>query len=350
MLAVIFGAGASHDAFPTFPVDGRSMGHARLPLANQLFDDRPEFEATRERFRDCLALIPYLQNRPDGQSVEQVLEQFELVAATDNGKRGARTRQQLTAFKFYLQSIISGCEHAAIGMAHGVTNHLTLLDLIEKKRQKDEAVCLITFNYDCLIERALADAIPFSISCPGEYVSRPNYKLFKLHGSVNWGHEVMEAPGGLFKGRNDPEMNEMIRAADKIKYTNDFEIVDQIPAFNQGAKRLFPAITVPAERKTKFSCPDKHIDVIKAILPNVTKLLIIGWRGAEKHFLDMAGPILNQSKAALKIGIVSASRNSCSETEVAVARAITVDREWKYFEGGFTKFIASRAAESFIAD
>jgi hypothetical protein len=205
MLAVIFGAGASYDAFPTFPIDGRSMGHARLPLAGQLFDDRPEFEAARERFRDCLALIPYLQNRPDGQSVEQVLEQFELIASTDNGKRGARTRQQLTAFKFYLQLIISSCEHSAIGMAHGVTNHLTLLDLIEKNRRKDDTVCLITFNYDCLIERALAEAIPFSITAPGEYVSRPYYKLFKLHGSINWGHEVMEAPGGLFKERNDRE-------------------------------------------------------------------------------------------------------------------------------------------------
>ena len=89
------------------------MGDARMPLANELFDNRPAFEGARERFRDCLPLIPYLQNRPDGESVEQVMEQFELVAATDGGKRGARTRQQLTALKFYLQTIVSGCEEAS---------------------------------------------------------------------------------------------------------------------------------------------------------------------------------------------------------------------------------------------
>jgi len=49
MLAVIFGAGASCDGFPTFPLDGRTMGHARMPLANDLFDNRPEFEAMREK-------------------------------------------------------------------------------------------------------------------------------------------------------------------------------------------------------------------------------------------------------------------------------------------------------------
>src|SRR5215475_8288229 len=155
MLAVIFGAGASYDGFPTFPLHGRSMGHARMPLANDLFDNRPEFEAMRERFRACLPLIPYLQNRPDGRSVEQVLEQFEL-DANKNSDRGDRTRQQLTAVKFYLQSIIFQCEHASMGLAQGVTNHLTLIDLIEKNRPKGQAVCLITFNYDCLIERALA--------------------------------------------------------------------------------------------------------------------------------------------------------------------------------------------------
>ena len=139
----------------------------------------------------------------------------------------------------------------------------------------------------------------------------------------------MEAPSLAFKGRNDGEMNEMIRRADQIKNSDDFEMVTEIPAFNQAATLLFPAITIPAERKTKFSCPNTHIEVLKKILPKVTKLLIIGWRGAEKHFLDMAGPIFDQTYGPLKIGIVSASRKSCSETEVAVARAITVDREWK---------------------
>jgi hypothetical protein len=89
--------------------------------------------------------------------------------------------------------------------------------------------------------------------------------------------------------------------------------------------------------------------VLKSLLPSVTKLLIIGWRGAEKHFLDVAGPILaSQSTAGLKIGIVSATRESCSEPEIAVAGAITVERDWKYFPDGFTNFIVSRAAESFI--
>jgi hypothetical protein len=76
----------------------------------------------------------------------------------------------------------------------------------------------------------------------------------------------------------------MIRAAEKIKYSPDFEIVDQIPAFNQGAKRLFPAITIPAEKKTTFSCPDTHVEVLKGILPRVTKLLILDGAGPKGTF------------------------------------------------------------------
>jgi hypothetical protein len=348
MLAVIFGAGASYDAFPTFPLAGRTMGDKRMPLANELFDNRPAFEETRERFRACLPLIPYLQSRSDGRSVEQVLELFELDARRD-GDRGHRIRQQLAAAKFYLQTIIAECEAKSMQLARSVTNHLTLFDLIEKNRPNEEPVCLITFNYDCLIERALAGAIDFSITFPQEYICRPHYKLFKLHGSTNWGHRIMLMPSRLSRAGNDQGINEMIRLVDQIEYSPDFEIVDDIPAFNRGDERFFPALTVPAEKKTKFSCPSSHINVLESLLPKITKLLVIGWRGAEKHFLDMAGPILaTESTVGLNIGIVSATRESCSEPEIAIARAITVDRDWKYFPGGFTHFVVSRAAESFV--
>src|ERR1051326_4164141 len=139
MLAVLFGAGASFDGFPTFPIGARDMSDRRMPLANELFDNRPEFEVVRERFRACLPLIPYLQNRSDGRSVEQVLEKFE-VEANQGGERGNRFKRQLVALKFYLQTIISDSEAASVALAHGVTNHLTLIDLIEKNRPKDEPV------------------------------------------------------------------------------------------------------------------------------------------------------------------------------------------------------------------
>jgi hypothetical protein len=347
MLAVVFGAGASYDGFPTFPEDGRRMGDARMPLANELFQNRPAFEAARERFRAFLPLVPYLQNPLSNRSVEQVLEEFEL-EASQGGQRGHRIRQQLTAIRFYLQTIISHCEKASTDLAQGVTNHLTLIDVIEKNRCEHEPVCLITFNYDCLIERALTDEVSYSFVSQQDYVRRPAYKLFKLHGSTNWGHKITMMPAGTFHGRNDEEINKLIGLSNNIDYSQDFEIVSEIPAFNSGATRLFPALTVPAEKKTQFSCPDSHVNVLKSLLPKVTKLLIIGWRGAEKHFLDMAGPILDQATGVLKIGIVSGTGKSCSETEVNIARVIKVDREWQYFEHGFTNFIISKAANSFI--
>ena len=36
-----------------------------------------------------------------------------------------------------------------------------------------------------------------------------------------------------------------------------------------------------------FEWPDSHLKYFKELLPQVTKILIIGWRGKEAHFLNL---------------------------------------------------------------
>ena len=52
-------------------------------------------------------------------------------------------------------------------------------------------MCLVTFNYDRLIEHALTGA---GISTAGiaDYIASPLFKLFKVHGSINWVRSVQE--------------------------------------------------------------------------------------------------------------------------------------------------------------
>jgi hypothetical protein len=54
-------------------------------------------------------------------------------------------------------------------------------------------------------------------------------------------------------------------------------------------KLLVPALTVPVQQKGAFELPDAHRDLLAEALSSgsgILKVLTIGWRGGERHFLD----------------------------------------------------------------
>jgi hypothetical protein len=179
MLMVVIGAGASYDSVPS--ISGNSAYLDRPPLADQLFHARPEFSKVMQRLPACLPIIPLVQNLPSGRTVEHVLQHLQS-EAQDYPKR----LRQLAAIRYYLHIMLWGCELRWLDIAKGVTNYKTLLDQIERWRKPDEQVCLVTFNYDRLIEDALP-AVGVEIRELSDYVGSDTYKLIKLHGSINWG-------------------------------------------------------------------------------------------------------------------------------------------------------------------
>src|SRR5438105_2029867 len=63
MLMVIFGAGASYDSDPTRPSANYVLPTPhRPPLANQLFDNRPEFAHDLSYFPECIPIVPLLRH------------------------------------------------------------------------------------------------------------------------------------------------------------------------------------------------------------------------------------------------------------------------------------------------
>jgi hypothetical protein len=48
-----------------------------------------------------------------------------------------------------------------------------------------------------------------------------------------------------------------------------------------------PALAMPMLDKTSFECPPGHLEALKQALPAVQHVLIIGWRAAEPHVLDL---------------------------------------------------------------
>jgi len=187
MLMVIIGAGASFDS----SADHRASTYSlkRPPLANDLFHHRyGRFRAQFPQFQGVLAeLVPKA-----GRSVEDVLQRLQ-------GESGANPmrHQQLAAIRYYLRSLLSVVPAEWLSVVGGFTNYNALLDQINNHRKGSEPVCLVTFNYDTLLETALAKECGMSWDVMDDYISHTEFKLFKLHGSTNWGREIHSLPTGL---------------------------------------------------------------------------------------------------------------------------------------------------------
>jgi len=178
-LLVIFGAGASYDSAPAFPPSTRP--YERPPLANELFQNRPTFVEMMQKFPECQPIVPWLRDLPSGTTVEQRLEEFQADVATH-----PQRQRQLTAVRFYLQHMLWECQQQWANIHGGITNYKTLFDSIEHWRaQRNETVEVVTFNYDTMLEEGLS-WLDLKFKRIEDYISDDHYRVFKLHGSVDW--------------------------------------------------------------------------------------------------------------------------------------------------------------------
>jgi hypothetical protein len=352
MLMVIFGAGASFDSCPTYPpgyagavIGGHSLNKDyRPPLANELFENRPIFADAIKSFPQIQPIVPKLRSLK-GETLEAVLQNLQ--ARSESYPRGA---QQLAAVRYYLRSVIRQCETPWREVAGGVTNYKSLLNEIERANTSKEPVCLVTFNYDTLLEDALSD-FGLPIEAMDDYTKKhPIYRLFKLHGSVNWAREVgvptkAENPGYVWAVVND-----LIERAAEIhdQITQNYILTWDHPPGVVGGKPVFPAIAIPVEKKSTFECPRQMLDELIALLPKVSKILVIGWRATEAHFLALLKENLRRG-AHLWI-VAGPDQQQGEDIKVRICRELlnnppsaSVDR------GGFTDFILSRRPEQFLA-
>jgi hypothetical protein len=185
MMMVIFGAGASYDSVPSRPplTWGRDQLPTRPPLARDLFLPEGICSEALRRFAQCKPIIPYLQQHDPSRTIEQRLEILQSESEQD-----AERKRQLAAVRWYLQFVVSQFDIEWTSVSQGVTNYVTLLDQLRRCGGMSP-VLLVTFNYDRMIEEALS-SLAISVESLESYLKHDGFKLFKLHGSVNWGREV----------------------------------------------------------------------------------------------------------------------------------------------------------------
>ena len=346
-MMVVLGAGASYDSSPDFSPPSHD-NDIRPPLTQGLFSLRGINAEAAENFPRCQLVLDQLRNlRPD-TSVEQELEKLRDEAAPDYQE----VRRQLVSIQFYLQWVISKTQHEWNQRIHRQTNYRTLLGQIDRHR-KGEQVCFVTFNYDTLLEEAFSSlSKPFSSL--DDYVSG-DYKIIKLHGSVNWARELTGS-NPTTMGNQIAAANESVSMAEKLQVNERFHIADLNPLRNDGwicafmdvpskpaRQRVFPAIAIPFVNKTNFECPAEHQKVLKECISRTDKLLIIGWKGAEVNFINLLFEGLSKDVPKM---MVSRNRESARKivTTTPLQAIISLGRDW-LAETGFTGELRSGQIE-----
>ena len=250
-------------------------------------------------FGDFRSLVPSLRT---SDSVEGRLSEIQKEAETLEVRHC-----QLASICYYLQTLILTCEQHWNREHRGITNHASFFEILELwRRSTNEEVWVVTFNYDTMIEQAMNQVFGMSFDNFTDYILDHRYKLIKLHGSIDWGHEV----NPIIRPRT---AGEVARNIAKLQLSVEYQKVGRSAVLRDG-QIGFPAIAIPVERKSEFACPPQHLGALGNSLDRVTKIITIGWRATERHFIGMLRKPLTGLQGDVDLMVVSGSDKDASET------------------------------------
>jgi hypothetical protein len=279
---VIFGAGASFDSVRQLPPTESYPD--RPPLARELFGDR--YNGIVETHSACGALVAHLRSLPATVDLETELDRLQVAEAPKSALR----RRQLIALRYYLRDVLKRATEFERHAPAQTNYHLLIEQLALWQEATGNPINLVTFNYDTLLEKAVSDVAGRRIADLGDYLADERLRVFKPHGSVDWAR-ITDNDRDPRRAAHPPDVEQYVlelAAADTLSISESFLRVDTSVIGTSNEKLLVPALTIPVQQKGSFEFPEAH----RAHLANAVssgsgplKVLTVGWRGGERHFL-----------------------------------------------------------------
>jgi hypothetical protein len=306
MKMVIFGAGASFDSH--FHYYENDFNHIwRPPLANELFAPRSDsFLKIYNNYYGVKSLLPGLNVKED---LEDYFDQLWNKAKIENNSEVLSLIVNLVYAIQELMLVISE-KNKEIGLSNysAIVNQAYLYSNLKK-----QDVAFVSFNYDLLLENAISEVYVGKQSPLKHFDNYTNnkIKLFKPHGSANWGKKIKR------KIIRESESNQ--KYFYEFKY--DFDRIEQMlesdfELVNSDSKKktltnslydetdfdyFFPQLLLPMKNKDEFIMPESQIKLLEELTPKVSEILIIGWKGNEEKFNTLLQNCLKDRDVSITI-------------------------------------------------
>ena len=365
-LAVILGAGASHDVCP----DSTTIkeGAWSPPIVATMFKSRA-LDEVLDRHPQAQALMASIRTE-----VRQGQKGFEesLGYWMQNTSEGIERQllQVPIALHDYFSQVSENYTKDATNYSH----------LINCTVPQGIHTAFITFNYDTLLEKSLSNITGNVFGTERAYRSSSDWVLVKLHGSVGWGYpwvgkeEFEEFLQGIGAG-HFAAAYERIRRVDSTLKPFDEIPAGQMPmdgrvlsvfwdkptigndSIHVGISRTlmlggilhYPALALPVPDKYQFVCPPAHVEALRTFLEDCENYLFIGFSARDRPFLDF---FRQTAKRVKRLGVVT-GQGELQDTVARLDRGTLVtagvtSRDKYASDSGFTWFMENQI-QSFIA-
>ena len=331
-IMIIFGAGASYDV-----IDKSYNPHDKdfqPPLTNQLFDMR--FQVYIDEMSEFTNRIPELRAKLAYNvcGLEEYLDNLKQKALTSKNKK---IYFEFIEVLLYLQNIIHQVSNKYLkaNSSGGITsNYHSFL-----KKFQDEQInpLLVTFNYDLYLDRACTDVFGKNFNTVDDYTNS-NIKLYKVHGSVNWGYNcdvnLDSVPSFFDKCERYERLSQWIEK---------FDSRDIKPQLIQDYSEslYYPALAVPLKKNKGFVIPEYKKQLQEAIR-EIDTIVVVGWSASDSFFLDLIHSSIRHNQVSLFI--VGNSHGGTQSIRDKFLSHNNQSSEWrggpKLIYKGFSNFIA----------
>jgi len=345
ILTVIIGAGASYDCVDRSGSIVVIDEAWRPPLVNQLFDPRESFAPVLKHYPKAEALAGeirrHLRDATGNQwlPLEQLLKQAASVGHV-------AVRKRYREVPYYIREVIGevGVHFIRYG---GPLYHQLVADIADAlSSTRYSTVLFLTVNYDLLLDHEIELLFDHRFQQMGQYIGNDEWKLIKLHGSVNWGFKF--APG-IINDRAHCLAALSAMSEEPTPQRDGIFILENHQTYCHGGHFIHPAIAVPIAGKSGFVCLDDIVNVARDYISRSTDFLVLGCRMADEDVLDLFQTVAQVNR----IKIVDAGLDSSLEILNRVADHCSAFRPFKnrgecLTKSGFSDFVGGGELRTFL--
>jgi len=335
---IVVGAGASYDCWAKHVPKPPDYNNYRLPLAKELFYHYPQQSLLIQEY-DLLDIASQLRSKANSLGDKFDIEDELLkISKRANKINDINTLHSLFKTRFYLQRLITSLTLSTINRTYGHTDYIDLIRKLkywieDAPEDQDRIVDIVNFNYDTLLETAIENHYSVDWRLKNEenqmsaYYRGRNLRIYKPHGSINWGRVVQKNGGNKFNYLNQitafKDFNNLT-IQNIFRYMNPENFYD-----NHIPKDVIPAIAIPFKEKTTFDeCPQFMLEAMVEAINNADYIITLGWKGAEKNFTKL---LLTNGKKIKAVYVVSPSAETNLSTIFPEGKIQKIESTFSYF-------------------